>query len=110
MAGLGAFTKQPGGASDAAKALWSMHLGFAQGRLDVMQAGIGGERLHTAPPLPKLGSPAWRRARCTRQGAQNALPASVLCPAFAGHQWYRKLVQNWSGFVNHRFENKSVTA
>ena len=52
------FSKPPGAkASEAAKALWSQHLGFAQGRLDVMKAGVGGERLNSAPPLPKLGSP-----------------------------------------------------
>ena len=45
-----------GSTSDAAKQLWSHHLGFAQGRLDV-SAGIGGERLNSAPPLPKAGSP-----------------------------------------------------
>ena len=50
---LGAFAK--GSTSDAAKQLWSRHLGFAQGRLDI-SAGIGGERLRTAPPLPMPGS------------------------------------------------------
>mmetsp|Transcript_57044 Transcript_57044/g.113329 ORF Transcript_57044/g.113329 Transcript_57044/m.113329 type:complete len:185 (-) Transcript_57044:255-809(-) len=45
-----------GATSDAAKQLWSHHLGFAQGRLDV-SAGIGGERLNSAPELPKLGGP-----------------------------------------------------
>ena len=53
---LGAFTKQAGGVSDEAKQLWSTHLGFSQGRLD-MSAGIGGGRLQSAPPLPKLGGP-----------------------------------------------------
>ena len=51
---VGAFNK--GSASDAAKQLWASHLGFSQGRLD-MSAGIGGERLNTAPPLPKQGGP-----------------------------------------------------
>lgn len=57
MASVGAFAKQQGGASDSAKELWSAHLGFSQGKLDVMEAGLGGERLNSAPPLPRLGSP-----------------------------------------------------
>ena len=45
-----------GPASDEAKDLWASHLGFSQGRLE-RSAGLGGERLPTAPPLPKLGGP-----------------------------------------------------
>ena len=45
-----------GPTSDDARDLWASHLGFAQGRLD-RSAGMGGERLPTAPPLPKLGGP-----------------------------------------------------
>ena len=51
---VGQFTK--GATSDAAKDLWASHLGFAQGRVD-RTAGLGGDRLPTAPPLPKLGGP-----------------------------------------------------
>ena len=54
MGDLGAFTR--GKTSDDAKDLWAQHLGFAQGR-PARDAGLGGERLHTAPPLPKLGGP-----------------------------------------------------
>ena len=51
---VGAFTR--GQTSDAAKDLWAQHLGFAQGQ-PARDAGLGGERLHTAPPLPRLGGP-----------------------------------------------------
>lgn len=51
---LGSFSK--GEKSDSARQLWSAHLGYSQGRLSV-SAGIGGERLHSAPSLPKLGGP-----------------------------------------------------
>ena len=51
---IGQFTK--GETSDAAKDLWASHLGFRQGRVDT-SAGLGGDRLPTAPPLPKLGGP-----------------------------------------------------
>jgi hypothetical protein len=55
MAELGAFTKGP--SSDAAKQLWAKHLGFVQGRLSVNAETLGGERLPSAPPLPKQGTP-----------------------------------------------------
>jgi hypothetical protein len=48
------FTRGP--TSIAAKELWASHLGFAQGRVEC-SAGLGGNRLPTAPPLPKLGGP-----------------------------------------------------
>ena len=51
---VGNFTR--GSTSDAAKDLWASHLGFRQGRVDT-SAGLGGDRLPTAPPLPKLGGP-----------------------------------------------------
>lgn len=51
---LGAFTR--GATSDEAKDLWASRLGFSQGRPD-RSSGLGGERLPTAPPLPKLGGP-----------------------------------------------------
>jgi hypothetical protein len=51
---LGAFTRGP--TSEGARDLWASHLGFAQGRPD-RSAGLGGDRLPKAPPLPKLGGP-----------------------------------------------------
>ena len=54
---LGQFTSSAASkADDAAKELWASHLGFSQGRVD-RSAGLGGERLPKAPPLPKLGGP-----------------------------------------------------
>ena len=51
---LGPFAR--GANSDAAKDLWASHLGFKQGTVST-SSGLGGERLPTAPALPKLGGP-----------------------------------------------------
>lgn len=53
---LGAFMAEGSSSSEAARDMWASHLGFTQGRPD-LSGGIGGERLPTAPALPKLGGP-----------------------------------------------------